>query len=173
MIDEWDRNLTRLAYRAAALILEMIAANGRHDGRRLEDSATPVVGELFVLRLKATIRAAGGRHGADHLLRDVQEISPTISDGLECLAAGRKVPDTDARDWLRQNNDRLEHAYVAARLAHMAGTAMKMNAVENFAELRQMAGRPDLRDFKGTSEDIAICLLPAKAREAGRRPPAP
>jgi hypothetical protein len=51
----------------------------------------------------------------------------------------------------------------------MAGTAMKMNAVENFAQFQQMAGCSDLRDFAGTSEDIAICLLSAKARGAVRR----
>lgn len=173
MIDEWDANLTRLAYRATVLILEMITANGRDDGRRLEQFATPVVGELLLLRLKAAVQAAGGRHGADHLLGDVQEISLNISDGLECLAATTTVPDIDAQEWLRRNDDRLEQAYVAARLAHMAGTAMKLNAVENFAEMRRMACRSDLRDFEGTSEDIAIYLLSAKARASGRQGPAP
>ncbi len=167
MIDEWDRALTRLAYCSTVLMLEMVTANGRHDGRKLETFATPIVGELFLLRLKTAIRAAGGRQGADRLLRDVTEISPDISDALDCLAASGTTRDPDARDWLRENGDRLEQAYVTARLAHMAGTAMKMNAVRNFAELRQLARRPDLRDFEGTSEDIAICLMSAKASEPG------
>jgi hypothetical protein len=50
-------------------------------------------------------------------------------------------------------------------VAHMAGTAIKMNAIEDFAEFLQVAGRPNLRDFGGTSEEIAICLLSAKAGE--------
>ena len=166
MLDEWDRGLTRLTYRTTVLILEMMAANGRHDGRRLEYFATPIVDELLLLKLKTAVLAAGRRHGADALLRDLLEIGADLSNGLACLASDVTAPDANARDWLRKNGGRLECAFTAARLAHMAGTAMKMNAVENFAELSQMARRPDLRDFEGTSEDIAIKVMSVKARGA-------
>jgi hypothetical protein len=58
MLDEWDRDLTRLLLRATLLTLDMIAASGRDDGRRIESEATPVVDALFQLRLVAAIRAA-------------------------------------------------------------------------------------------------------------------
>ena len=148
------------------LTLEMLTATGRDDGERLEREASPVVDALFQLRLTAAIRAAGGRGGAAGSLCDLQEVSPFLSDGLDYLTAGVTAPDVDAKRWLRENGVRLESAFNAARLAHMTGTAMKMNAVGNFGEFRQMARRPDLRDFEGTSEDIAITVMSAKARGA-------
>jgi hypothetical protein len=75
-MDEWDIDLDRLSLRATMLTLEMLTAAGRYDGERLERRATPVVDALFQLRLTAAIRAAGGRHGAEVLLRDLPDISP-------------------------------------------------------------------------------------------------
>ena len=171
MLDEWNRDLTRLLLRATSLTLDMIAASGRDDGRRLESEATTVVDALFQLRLVAAIRAAGGRQGAEVLLRDLPEVSPALSEGLDCLSIGLMAPDRSAQSWLRENGGLLERAFNSARVAHMAGTAMKMNAIENFAEFQRMACLPNLRDFAGTSEDIAICLLSAAAR--GADPPWP
>ena len=171
MLDEWNRDLTWLLLRATLLTLDMIAASGRDDGRRLESEATPVVDALFQLRLVAAIRAAGGRQGAEVLLRDLPEVSPALSEGLDCFSTGVTAPDRSAQSWLRANGGLLERAFNSARVAHMAGTAMKMNAIENFAEFQYMAGLPNLRDFAGTSEDIAICLLSAKARGADRQRP--
>jgi hypothetical protein len=162
-MDEWDVDLARLSLRATMLTLEMLTAAGRHNGERLERQATQVVDALFQLRLTAAIQAAGGRHGAEDLLRDLPEISPALARGLDCLAVGVTAPDGCAQIWLQENGDQLERVFNTARVAHMAGTAMKMNAVKNFAEFRRLAGQPDLRDLAGTSEDIAICLLSAKA----------
>ena len=170
MLDEWNRDLTRLLLRATLLTLDMIAASGRDDGRRLESEATTVVDALFQLRLVAAIRA-GGRQGAEVLLCDLPEASPALSEGLDCYSTGVTAPDRGAQSWLRENGGLLERAFNSARVAHMAGTAMKMNAIENFAEFQYMAGLPNLRDFAGTSEDIAICLLSAKARGAGGQRP--
>ena len=105
------------------------------------------------------------------LLRDLPEVSPALSEGLDCLSTVVTAPDRGAQSWLRENGGLLERAFNSARVAHMAGTAMKMNAIENFAEFQYMAGLPNLRDFAGTSEDIAICLLSAKARGADRQRP--
>jgi hypothetical protein len=90
---------------------------------------------------------------------------------LDCFSTGVTAPDREAQSWLRANGGLLEYAFNSARVAHMAGTAMKMNAIENFAEFQHMAGLPNLRDFAETSEDIAICLLSAKARGADRQRP--
>jgi hypothetical protein len=163
-MNERDIDLTRLSLRATMLTLEMLTATGRHDGERLERQATQVVDALFQLRLTAAIQAAGGRHGAEDLLRDLPEISPALARGLDCLSTGVTAPDGGAQIWLQGNGDQLERAFNTARVAHMAGTAMKMNAVKDFAEFRRMAGQPDLRDLAGTSEDIAISVMSAKAR---------
>ena len=171
MLDEWNRDLARLLLQTTLLALDMIAASGRDDGRRLESEATTVVDALFQLRLVAAIRAAGGRLGAEVLLRDLPEVSPALSEGLDCFSTVVTAPDKGAQSWLRENGGLLERAFNSARVAHMAGTAMKMNAIENFAEFQYMAGLPNLRDFAGTSEDIAICLLSAKARGADRQRP--
>jgi hypothetical protein len=48
MLDEWNRDLTRLLFRATLLTVEMIAAGGRDDGQRLESDATLVVDALFL-----------------------------------------------------------------------------------------------------------------------------
>ena len=82
MLDEWSRDLTRLLLRATLLTLDMIAASGRDDGRWLETEATTVVDALFQLRLVAAIRAAGGRPGAEVLLRDLPEVSPALVGGV-------------------------------------------------------------------------------------------
>lgn len=171
MTDQWDRDLTRLLLRAAWLAAELTAASGRDDGRRLESEAAQVVDALFALRLTTAVQAAGGRQGAEAMLRDLPEISPGLSDGLDRMASHMTAPDLGAQSWLRENGARLERAFIAARVAHMAGTAMKLNAIENFAEFQYMARLPNLRDFAGTSEDIAVCILSAKARGAGGQRP--
>src|SRR4051812_49011698 len=134
MTNEWDLDLARLTLQVTVLTLEMLTATGRDDGERLERRATPVVDALFLFRLTAVILAAGGRHGAALLLRDLPEISPALSHGLDCLSTGVTASGRSAQIWLQENGDRLERAYKAARVAHMAGTAMKMNAVKNFTE---------------------------------------
>ena len=111
MLDEWNRDLTRLSRRVTFLTLDMIAASGRDDGRRLESEATPVVDALFQLRLVAAIRAAGGRQGAEVLLRDLPEVSPALSEGLDCCSTGVTVPDRSAQSWLRANGGLLERAF--------------------------------------------------------------
>jgi hypothetical protein len=169
MTDGWDMDLARLSIRATMLTREMLIATGRDDGERLETQATRVVDALLHLRLTAAIQAAGGRRGAEDLLADLPEISPALARGLDFLSSGVTAPDVRAQNWLQVNGDQLERAFTTARVAHMTGTAMKMNAVQNFAEFRHMVGQPGLRDLAGTPEDIAICLLSAKARGAAQQ----
>jgi hypothetical protein len=165
MTDYWDGELRRLAREATVLSLAMVVANGRDDGEHLEQQAATVVGGLFLLRLTAAIRAAGGRRGADTVLRVVPEIGPGLSEVLERLTTDVTGPDTHAQDWLRENGEWLERAFIAARLAHIAGTAIKMNSVETFRELRGIARWPHMLGYEGTSEDIAISVMSAKARQ--------